>query len=575
MEHLRTLVLNLASQNPKFTNLIKNGHIVKTFHKAYDEFMNSDPESREMFLNLKTLEVAFLEAYSCVENRFTVIFAVINLYAYHNRIRLPYLLIKGAAYGLKLFLANCEPDVLELAQNQVIEFCRLLGLDELLLLCNPLRLNEAKNKKVVADYIRTWFNKKDSKAFKLVLKLVSRFELQNEPEIPDLLVVAVKHDYVDLCLDIVRKNKALSIFLLKNLKPAAHNVYMRRIIKDNGFDPKEFPSLLEFQRYGYFRYSVREFGYSKCEEIAKCDKEDFEVFLKVLVDMKKYNEAHSVLKRSPFQFKNYLSKKLSNGSEYTYIENELIQVDNFLPSSINKGVKSNLPFLTLEELGYAESDIIVVNQQNLKEISEKLLKAERVGMDGEFYTENCTNFGDNEMAIFQIATDHFVYIFDCIELKTSFQFIYFFYNFFKSKDIIKIGHSFHSDLKVIKTSFKINNFEANRVINIEKLVCEKQTMGLARMVESVLNKSLCKLEQTSCWRNRPLRRAQLHYAALDAASLLKLYDVLATDENIACKLNPSSSSKHEENQTLQHDTQAEDAAEDGSDLIDDQKPTKD
>lgn len=569
MEHLRTLVLGLASQNPKFNNLIKNGNIVKNFHQAYDEFMATDSEVRSIFLNLKSLELAFLEAYSCIENQFTVIFAVINLYAYHNRIKLPYMLIKGAAFGLKLFLANCEPEVFELAQDQVVEFCHLLGLDELLMLCNPLQLNKAKNKKVLAEYIRTWFNKTNSKAFKLVLKLVSRFEMQNEPEIPDLLMAAVKHDYVDLCVDIVHKNKALSILLLKNLKPASHNVHMRKIIKDNDFNPKDFPSLLEFQRYGFFRYSVREYGYSKCEELAKFDKDDFEIFLKVLVDMKKYDEAHSVLKRSPFKLNHYLAKTLLSSNDFKYVENELMTIDNFGPTSINKGIKASFPFLTLEELGYSESDVVFVNQQNLKEVAERLLKAERVGVDGEFFTENCTNFCENEMAIFQIATDHVIYIFDCIELKTSFQFIYFFYNFFKSKDIMKIGHSFHSDLCVIKTSFKIENFETNRVINIERLICGKQTMGLARMAESLLQKSICKLEQTSCWRNRPLRRAQLHYAALDAAALLKLYDKLLSDENVICKLNPSTLSIHEENTCEKKEAKSEDVIENGKDDNDD------
>lgn len=49
-----------------------------------------------------------------------------------------------------------------------------------------------------------------------------------------------------------------------------------------------------------------------------------------------------------------------------------------------------------------------------------------------------------------------------------------------------------------------------------------ESEGLASLVRRTLHKPLCKAEQRSCWRRRPLRAAQRHYAALDAFVLLQV-----------------------------------------------------
>lgn len=56
-----------------------------------------------------------------------------------------------------------------------------------------------------------------------------------------------------------------------------------------------------------------------------------------------------------------------------------------------------------------------------------------------------------------------------------------------------------------------------------KAVYETRKSSLSHMTEAVLQRDLCKFNQTSDWNMRPLRKAQLHYAILDAAILVELY----------------------------------------------------
>ena len=50
------------------------------------------------------------------------------------------------------------------------------------------------------------------------------------------------------------------------------------------------------------------------------------------------------------------------------------------------------------------------------------------------------------------------------------------------------------------------------------------------MVEKLIGKKLCKFEQRSNWNRRPLKKSQLHYAALDALVCEVLYDILKKDK---------------------------------------------
>ena len=69
-----------------------------------------------------------------------------------------------------------------------------------------------------------------------------------------------------------------------------------------------------------------------------------------------------------------------------------------------------------------------------------------------------------------------------------------------------------------------------RFLDVQTYWCaikkEKNQIGLAKVVEQIMGKPLCKGEQMSNWERRPLRQSQMHYAALDATCLPPIFEKL-------------------------------------------------
>ncbi len=153
------------------------------------------------------------------------------------------------------------------------------------------------------------------------------------------------------------------------------------------------------------------------------------------------------------------------------------------------------------------------------------METERVGIDCEFYTYDCSSFDNNKTATLQIATKDQVYILDCIDMKTYAPFLDFVKNLMENPKILKIAHSFDGDINVFNESFEIKIDKPAGIINIEKIY-QKRAVSLQKMVRIFLDKDMCKFEQISSWSKRPLKKTQLHYAGLDAVVVLAIYDKL-------------------------------------------------
>ena len=76
----------------------------------------------------------------------------------------------------------------------------------------------------------------------------------------------------------------------------------------------------------------------------------------------------------------------------------------------------------------------------------------------------------------------------------------------------------------------MQELQRNRILDtskhFKKVFPKEAKSNLVYLTEYLLNLTLSKYEQCSGWRNRPLRKAQLHYASLDCIMPLVLGEKL-------------------------------------------------
>lgn len=62
-------------------------------------------------------------------------------------------------------------------------------------------------------------------------------------------------------------------------------------------------------------------------------------------------------------------------------------------------------------------------------------------------------------------------------------------------------------------------------------------MGLGNVCKEMIGKEICKGERMSNWERRPLRQAQMHYAALDAYCMIPALIKLIEKGNLSGDIN--------------------------------------
>lgn len=354
------------------------------------------------------------------------------------------------------------------------------------------------------------------------------------------------------------EDKNLLYYAIKNIPTMKYADMKTKAIQSNKLNPEKFPDLIEYKKYGEIRAFIRDVDWELAEE--RYAEKFIGVVLKVLHKSEKYGEFLSVVQRHsghPQLVNNKsvnwmtadIQNKMAQGKiSIEHKDYKLWSCDAFLPHELIK--KQDKPdvaklYLHLDELGFPESKVHWVDEldseKHQKMIQEIMsCKETKFGVDSEFRSGD-NNFEPTKAAILQISDSKNAYIFDCISLQKNKVFIQFVKDFFASDTIVKIGHTFSSDVSVLNQTFDCT-VEFNNIVNIDKIVSSQgmgnQVLGLARMCQEMLGKKLDKFNQRSNWCQRPLRKSQLHYAALDAVSCLEIYNRVLTSnypENIVIK----------------------------------------
>ena len=203
------------------------------------------------------------------------------------------------------------------------------------------------------------------------------------------------------------------------------------------------------------------------------------------------------------------------------------------------------------------SIIFVDNSELLEHCIDVVFDSNIVGIDAEWLFMK--NFGSEQnVALLQLATRARIFLVDllffCRDSSTVKKIIEFLKKLIESKTIIKVGFGLHDDLKKLFTCLGNENVltkQTCRIVDLHtvskyigkqypKLLSassssSKQVNGLSKLAEQTIGLTLDKSEQISDWERRPLREAQIKYAALDAYCLLEIYDILSSRLSATCE----------------------------------------
>jgi len=329
--------------------------------------------------------------------------------------------------------------------------------------------------------------------------------------------------------------------LIKELIEAGESKKATNMISQYGFDPFDFPELIVGAKVNAIRYFGKNHSWFKVEEIFSESKEMLLFFAEELLKDGNFHAALSIVKRHNLlseddefndvvqEFQSRFLAELSR--KFEYHDNVLFLQDDYVPTEeiINKNSLEEFWSLKDFNIKMGESLIWVddIDSEIFEAAKKDLLSASTVGLDSE-YRLNTNRFEKRQTSILQVPTEKKVYLFDVQSMGESLQYQELIWKLFANPKILKIGHSFLGDLQIIK-----NEHENNKNIFIKNYLDigqaykifdkSRQQYGLAYICEQILGKRMSKYEQVSNWSRRPLRKAQIHYAALDALLVVQIY----------------------------------------------------
>lgn len=501
-------------------------------HKEFFVKLENERKTNQSFF--KDNHQASFEAYKHLYNsenvKFGPIIALINILLAHRQRNINFSVIKALMVGFMDFLKT-EDEIKGFENYQILFHDNSFEMNpnEILFMCTPLKLPELKNKENFIKITNSLLIEKSDTKLDIAIKMVCKLKLQPLFNIKDLCLRALRAGLAELIDNLVENDVQLAEFCLKNMKPETDGKVMKNIIKSRGIDPKLYPKLLTYQRESLFRYLFKTGDVEKAELITKSTdtNADMEVLVNFLIKTGHKDNAFSIYSRNKSMITTpSLLQKIKELQNPIYIENSLIANDAFLPLSVIQGVKDN--FLTWADFGVTEDAYRFIDTKNLAEGIDLLKNGKILGLDCEFFSNDCTNFNLTRISTLQVFDSKIIAIYDCKNLVGNKEFFEALKNCLEDPNIIKIGHSFSTDLQLLEETFPFGKITPSNLNNVETMIPTKLTMGLASMCDRFFNKKLCKKEQTGPWGNRPLRKAQVHYAGLDSIVLIEMYRKITT-----------------------------------------------
>jgi len=160
----------------------------------------------------------------------------------------------------------------------------------------------------------------------------------------------------------------------------------------------------------------------------------------------------------------------------------------------------------------ADAPIMVESAADLQQVISIWQQCDVIGIDTEFVRERTYRA---DLGLVQLSDGHQVWLVD--PLKTGpLQVLA---PFFENEAVTKILHAPPEDLSVLLTTTGTNPWPLFDTQTACAMLGQSLQMGYHKTVEWLLEVTIDKGETRSNWLKRPLRPAQLHYAALDVCLL--------------------------------------------------------
>jgi len=254
------------------------------------------------------------------------------------------------------------------------------------------------------------------------------------------------------------------------------------------------------------------------------------VLCQELVDTKKFDEAYSVIHYTDYAILHNFPELEKKYETLKLIPDSLYDKDYFGPNGFGEPEIPLTSFASLQDFGITSKKVIFYNHEDgshqITNAFKKLIKKNQVvGFDTESF-DKTLKFRMGNMQILQLAVEDTVFIFDIASLKDKDYFRDNLKELFTNGTVTKIAHSFTGDVSEMARTLKINLHRdmCHNFVDTQQEIkrVDGSDISLKDLVFKFFGKHLCKTNTMSNWSQPKLRKAQIHYAALDAYVLLKI-----------------------------------------------------
>lgn len=206
----------------------------------------------------------------------------------------------------------------------------------------------------------------------------------------------------------------------------------------------------------------------------------------------------------------------------------------YIPWSSDQGRVAKPNYLQVSDYISEENVIWVDTADGLANAFKHFSTIEIAGIDCEWRPNLLKEEKMNKVSIMQIATGKNVYVIDLIklhaekpdELDNCLKYV------FGSSNILKLGYALHNDLgKLLHSYNDMPCFHYCEPILDLQAVGGHCKGGLSGLAKTTLGGNLNKASRMTDWEKRPLSPKQLHYAALDAAVLIPIFNFVSCQQS--------------------------------------------